>query len=237
MATQVHERIAEAISRATNEWKVDMIVMCFGFDEPIHLIREAINNASRGEKPPLFFAATGNDGAHKRMAWPARGKSVIGVSSTAGDGDVSPFNPPDNRAHSVLYAFGEDVPVKVSAPDNPDDHVTKYVSGTSYATAVAAALAANLLGCIRMLAESCPQEDRTNYIHIPEQLQQMSHMLAVLRRHMQKTNFSGFESLLPWDFLSLRLLDDNKILEDIANTLRVVKGDETFSQTRDARQE
>lgn len=193
--------------------------MCFGFDEPIPLIREAIDKASKAEKPPLFFAATRNDGAHKRMAWPARELSVIGISSTAGDGGVSTFNPSENQARSILYALGEGVPVKVTDPDNPDGFTTKYVSGTSYATPMAAALAANLLGCIRMLVEACPLEDRTKYGHVPGNLQRMSDMLTVLRRHMQRRHF-GVESLIPWDFLNVELLDNNRMLRDVAETLR-----------------
>ncbi|RSL95714.1 hypothetical protein CDV31_013772 [Fusarium ambrosium] len=220
MATQVHKRIAEAIDLATNEWKVDMIIMCFGFEEPIPLIRKAIDKASKAEKPPLFFAATSNDGAHKSMAWPAREMSVIGISSTTSDGSVSTFNPSENKAHSILYAFGEGVPVKVADPGNPDDHITEYVSGTSYATPVAAALAANLLGCTRMLVETCPLEDRAKYGHVPGDLQRMSDMMTVLRRHMQKSHVCGVESLIPWDFLNVELLDNNRILKDIANTLR-----------------
>ncbi|KAJ4190526.1 hypothetical protein NW767_011354 [Fusarium falciforme] len=194
--------------------------MSFGFDEPIPLIRKAIDKASKAEKSPLFFAATRNSGAHKRMAWPAKEMSVIGISSTAGDGGVSTFNPSENKAHPILYAFGEGVPVKVAAPGNPEECITEYVSGTSYATPVATALAANLLGCIRMVVETCSMEDRTIYSHIPGDLQRMNDMLMVLRRRMQRRHVCGVESLLPWDFLKVELLDNNKILEDVADTLR-----------------
>lgn len=84
-----------------------MIIMCFGFDNPIPLIQDAMENASKAKKPPLFFAATRNDGAHKLMAWPARHPSVIGISSTTGDGSRSTFNPSENDFHPILYAFGE----------------------------------------------------------------------------------------------------------------------------------
>ncbi|KAI1453627.1 subtilase [Annulohypoxylon moriforme] len=219
IAAQVHKRIVEAIEYATTEWKVDMIVMCFGFDEPIRAIRNAIDKASSSSKPPLFFAATRNDGAHKRMAWPAKDRSVIGISSTDGYGDVSSFNPFEGNSDPILYAFGEGVPVKVAAPKNPDGQVTKYVSGTSYATPVAVALAANLLGCVRMMATSSP-ENQTIYKDVSEDLRRLDGMLAALRRHMQKRHNCGTKSLLPWDFLNVKSLDKNKILEDIAETLK-----------------
>ncbi|KAK2003322.1 hypothetical protein LX36DRAFT_723681 [Colletotrichum falcatum] len=209
-----------AICRATREWKVDMIVMCFGFDQAIPLIREAMDEALAAEKPPLFFAATRNDGAHKRASWPARDISVIGISSTAGNGDASPFNPAEKDAHPVLYAFGEGVPVDAAAPRDPEKPVTEYVSGTSYATPVAAGLAAKLLGCVRMIAEAALRgEDRALYSHVPRDLGRMRGMLAILRRHMRREHVCGVKSLLPWDFLKVQLLDNHKMLKDVAQTL------------------
>lgn len=194
--------------------------MCFGFDEPIPLIREVIGKATKAEKSPLFLAATRNDGAHKSIAWPARDISVIGVSSTSGNGNASSFNPPEKDTQSILYAFGEGVRIKAADPKNPEELMDQYVSGTSYATPVAAALAANLLGCIRMIVETSSQEDRSLYGHVVDDLQQMGAMVTVLRRHMQKRHVCGVRSLLPWDFLHVDLLDDNRILKDVARALR-----------------
>ncbi|KAJ4315293.1 hypothetical protein N0V84_008449 [Fusarium piperis] len=218
IANQVHDRIAKAIKHATNEWKVDIIVMSFGFDETIPLIRNALVEASKAEKPPLFFAATRNDGAHKRMAWPARDSSVIGISSTDGNGLASPFNPSDKDTDSIMYAFGEGFPVEVAAPGNSKSSVTKYISGTSYAAPVAAALAASLLGCVRMVTETLPLDERNMYQHVPSDLQRMSGMIPVLRRHMQKQDNHGLKSLLPWDFLKPGR--ELKVLKDVSETLK-----------------
>ncbi|KAM0414540.1 hypothetical protein ACHAPT_013620 [Fusarium lateritium] len=212
-----HVKIA-AIDRATNKWKVDMIVMSFGFDEPIPLIRDAIEKASKAEKAPLFFAATRNDGAHKNMAWPARDHSVIGISSTDGYGSPSSFNPSDNNFHPILYAFGEGVPVKVPVLDKPQGHVAKHVSGTSYATPTAAALAANVLGCIRMAVKTSSKENQGMYDRLPLELQRMTGMLAILRHRMSMEHNCRVSSLLPWDFLNPSRLD--KILEDVSETLK-----------------
>ncbi|KAF5005982.1 hypothetical protein FDECE_7608 [Fusarium decemcellulare] len=220
MASQIHKRIAKAINRATTEWKVDVIVISFGFDEPIPLIRDAIEKASKTEKAPLFFAATRNDGAHKNMAWPARDPSVIGISSTDGYGSPSSFNPSENNFHPVLYAFGEGVPVKVPAFNKPQGHVSKHVSGTSYAAPTAAALAANVLGCVRMAVKTSSPENQCIYNNLPLELQRMTGMLAVLRHRMSKEHNCGVSSLLPWDFLNASRLDRGKILEDISNTLK-----------------
>ncbi|KAF7517069.1 hypothetical protein G7054_g13928 [Neopestalotiopsis clavispora] len=220
-ATQIHGRIAMAIDRATNEWKVDIIIMCFGFDEPIPLIQKAINEAYKSVKPPLFFAATRNDAAHRPMAWPANERRVIGISATDVNGVASKFNPLEGDSDSTLYAFGEGVKVDVVDRERPGHYITKYVSGTSYATAVAVGLASNLLACIRMLIYTASENDRETYGHLPEQLQRMDGMLAVLKRRMQSEHLSGQKSLLPWRFLDPRMVADNKILRDVDDTLRM----------------
>lgn len=195
--------------------------MCFGFDYPISSIQNAIRRASTVEKPPLFFAATRNDGAHKPMAWPARDHLVIGISSTTGEGNRSAFNPPEKYSDPILYAFGEGVPVQVKSSDEPQGYITKYVSGTSYATPVAAGLAANLLACVRM-ATKASSEHQLRYKDLPSRLQGMIGMLAVLRDRMCKKNFRNEESLLPWSFLTPSQLDNNKLLEDVLETLQPV---------------
>ncbi|KAK1254162.1 hypothetical protein MKX08_008157 [Trichoderma sp. CBMAI-0020] len=220
MAADIYKSIAKAIGRATNEWKVDIIVMCFGFDKPIPLIQDAMNKAFKVEKPPLFFAATRNDGAHKLMAWPARNPSVIGISSTMGDGCRSTFNPSENEFHPILYALGEGVPVKITASDNPRGYAIKHVSGTSYATPVAAGLAANLLGCARMAVKASSCEDQRQYQDLPSRLQEMGGMLAVLKHRMCAKDVDDKESLLPWSFLTLSRLENNRLLEDINETLQ-----------------
>lgn len=136
----------KAIDRATKKWKVDLIVMSFGFGQPVEQVRKAMAEASKSAKPPLFFVATRNDGANEDVAWPARGTTggVFGISSTDGDGCGSSFNPRDYHSSDIFYALGEEAPVD---RDNPE---TDYVSGTTYATPIAVDIVANILGCARM---------------------------------------------------------------------------------------
>ncbi|KAI0140285.1 hypothetical protein BJ166DRAFT_542643 [Pestalotiopsis sp. NC0098] len=220
MASEVYGRIVKAIECATQEWQVDIIVMSFGFDKPILSIKGAIDRAARSAKPPLFFAATRNEAAHKPMAWPANEMSVIGISSTAGTGRLSDFNPSRGSQDSILYAFGEGVEVKIADRSESGAIITKHVSGTSYATAVAAGLAANLLGCVRMIVDTSSPEDKTNYEQVPESLQRMDGMLPVLKCRMQSKNVRGEKSLLPWNFLSVNMLHENRILSEVDDTLQ-----------------
>lgn len=193
-----------------------MIVMCFGFDESIPAIEKAIGNAIKTNQPPLFFAATRNDGANKSMAWPARDLSVIGISSVTGEGVASSFNPPGKNVPVIFHALGEGVPLGLDLFGKD----TKYVSGTSYATPVAVGLVSNFLSCVRMAVEICPAHDRHLYAHIPEAVRTMKDMLKVMRRKMQSEHACGDESLSPWDFLSMELLGEKSILKEVDEVLR-----------------
>src|SRR4051812_7720658 len=108
--------------------------MSFGFTKTIPIIRQAIEEASRKPKPPLFFAAARNDGANMNMAWPARADEVFGINSTDGNGLPSSFNPSCNEYSRIFHALGEAVPVwGPRAGSRP----AKYLSGTSCATPIA----------------------------------------------------------------------------------------------------
>ncbi|KAG6359197.1 hypothetical protein INS49_012717 [Diaporthe citri] len=245
ISEQVHKQIAhassfdEAIERASYDWKVDMIVMSFGFDRPIPSIRRVIGKVSKMESPPLFFAATRNDGANIGIAWPAKDSRVIGISSTDGYGVRSEFNPTEDETSSpILHAFGECVPVTAEEPQvgehmsgtsysNPGPTAKpheKHVSGTSYATPMAAALVSNLVACVRMIVATSVGELKS-YDRVPERLRKLNanDMVAVLRTHIEKKHNSGNRSLLPWDFLKG---GDQGILKDLDETLEKILGKE-----------
>jgi hypothetical protein len=160
--------------------------MSFGFGEPIPAIREALEKASQSDKPPLFFAATSHDGSNQSISWPARSKQVIGISSTDAFGNPSSFNPLEDKKHSMLYALGECISVQAALPESSAQTVTKVVSGTSYANSVAAGLAANLLGYVRMQVRHVPPEQRDKYELLPAALQRVDGMKAVLRHCMSQ---------------------------------------------------
>lgn len=204
---------------ATNTWKVDMIVMSFGFEAPIPIIRQAIEAASTSEKKPLFFAATRNDGANRGVAWPARHGDVIGVSSTDGLGTGSTFNPTDDGLYSVVYALGEGIEVRVPHPKDPRQMAVKLVSATSYANPVAAGLAATMLGFLRLSIKRPPKERPTNYETVLAEVQSKDGMKAVLRNRMTRLHNSGLRSLLPWDFLTEERLRSHRIILDVCDTL------------------
>jgi hypothetical protein len=145
--------IRQAIRHAIDEWKIDVIVMSFGFeqeqdsDSEADSIIEAIRYASR--KGITMFAAASNDGNNRPdgVAWPARAMEVICVHSGTGFGDKSYFTPLpyDNQRVMVLGDHVESAwPVRMNEPTN-----RRFMSGTSCAAPIAAGIAAIVLDYAR----------------------------------------------------------------------------------------
>jgi hypothetical protein len=133
----------QAIRYAVDEWKVDMIVMSFGFGEEHQLLDDAIQHAAY--KKVLMFAAASNDGKNRPggVAWPAHDDSVICVHSGDGGGNPSKFTP-EARDGMRVMVLGECVN-SASPPHlkHLGDH--HLMSGTSCAAPIAAGIAALIL--------------------------------------------------------------------------------------------
>lgn len=188
--------------------------MSFGFEKPVPTINAAMERAIHSDWSPLFFAATQNSGAHVGMAWPAREPFVFGISSTDGLGAPSHFNPEENYSHPIFYAFGEDVQITGIHPNVSAESVT-FVSGTSFATPIAAALAANVLAYARLADLAASERGETQYSDVPRALRRMNGMLKVMLHCMRRKHQSNTWSLLPWQFMDASRVDDDAILKDI----------------------
>lgn len=191
--------------------------MSFGFDQPIPVISQALDAANQRKRPPLIFAATSNDGAHKPMAWPAREPWVFGISSTDAHGASSPFNPDENDTPSTFYAFGDGFQIEKWQPKDKWEVELDLVSGTSVATPVAAGFAANLLHVVQAAVDVLDKP--SEYDDLPERLRRGNGMLKVMLHCMRKTHQTGLKSLLPWDLFTKSRIDDGSLLEIVKNTL------------------
>ncbi|KAI0180728.1 pfs domain-containing protein [Hypoxylon sp. FL1284] len=142
--------IAQAINLAVDTWDVDIISMSFGFPtrdiDGYDDLEEAIMNAYSNHV--LLFAAASNSGGQLGRAYPAREQNVICIHSTDANGNRSQFSPTAVPDDINLATVGE--AVESAWPVHLCDDVTnpsciKYKSGTSYATPIAAGIAAFLL--------------------------------------------------------------------------------------------
>ncbi|OCL13227.1 subtilisin-like protein, partial [Glonium stellatum] len=131
------DQIAEAIRFAAEEWGVDIITMSFGFCNRIASIESTISNTKC-----LIFAAASSSGGNRKRAHPAKQDGVICIHSTDDLGNHSSFNPTaiDGDNFSTL---GE--AIESAWPGEPGDCNTRRKSGTSFATPIAAGIAAFVL--------------------------------------------------------------------------------------------
>ncbi|KAH8892963.1 subtilisin-like protein, partial [Thozetella sp. PMI_491] len=198
------EAIAKAIRYAIDIWQVDIISMSFGYrsSEPApEAIREAIRDAYRANI--VMFAAGNNYGGNEPIAFPANQREVICVGATNHEGKKSSFTPwAKGNAH--FRTFGEKV---VSSG------VEK--TGTSYATPIAAGIAAISLDYIGRLAN--PKVFPYPVVEKPEQLQlyreerarligrakTLSGMISVLRE-LSEVQDDGCYYIAPWSKMERR---------------------------------
>ncbi|KAL7908226.1 hypothetical protein GGI35DRAFT_480935 [Trichoderma velutinum] len=141
------QSIAEAIRYAVDDWKVDIIVMSFGFGSRNEIVYDAIKHAAF--KDVLMFVAASNDGKNRPggVAWPAIESHVICVHSGDGHGNQSSFTP-SPKENMRIMVLGECVrsawPPKLKLPGDVKD-----MSGTSCAAPIAAGVAAVILDYAR----------------------------------------------------------------------------------------
>ncbi|KAL5092194.1 hypothetical protein Trisim1_002079 [Trichoderma cf. simile WF8] len=139
--------IAEAIRHAVDDWKVDIIVMSFGFGSRNEIVYDAIKHAAFNDV--LMFVAASNDGKNRPggVAWPAIESNVICVHSGDGYGNQSSFTP-SPKENMRIMVLGECVrsawPPKLKLPGDVKD-----MSGTSCAAPIAAGVAAVILDYAR----------------------------------------------------------------------------------------
>lgn len=122
--------------------------MSFGFADDQPCIRSAIRRSiDLRNESIIYLAAASNSGSNDSEAFPAKLDYVISVRATDSYGQFEVFNPPcHNLDKNAIGTLGRDVP---AAWKTDYDGTVKYSSGTSVATAVAAGLAAVLLGYVQ----------------------------------------------------------------------------------------
>ncbi|EZG05699.1 hypothetical protein H106_04721 [Trichophyton rubrum CBS 735.88] len=189
------ESVAKAIEYAVHPWDVDIISMSWGFGSEYDVVASAIRKAS--EKRKIMLVAASNAGANiPKPIFPANMPEVICINSTDGYGKVSNFNPPPRKDHYNFCTLGEAVldawqPSESSGLRNRD-------TGTSFATPLAAAIAASFIEFFRQdkfgrleIADSLKHEARTR-----------EGMLKIFVAISE--NFQGFNYLRPWSLLECR---------------------------------
>jgi hypothetical protein len=163
---------------------------CKGSTCPRRTMQEAIMRAYG--KGVLMFATTRNDGGNNVIAYPARHRTVIGVFSTDGDGNKSGFNPnPPEDDSSYFSTLGEAVESSCPKHLRQDGQQAGLMreSGTSFATPISAAMAANILDYAKL--ELDMGEKHTKRLHEVERMIDVLKLMAPEKRY-------GYRYLAPW---------------------------------------
>ncbi|KAF2962883.1 hypothetical protein GQX73_g10694 [Xylaria multiplex] len=181
---QIVENIAEAISWAVKEENTHIISLSLGFRKEYPGIKAALEESINPEMIPrrIIFAAGGNWGYNFPPAFPAEQKGVLrihGVTGNGGDGNFNVKVDPDNRIATLGVAIESQWQGK-----------KVWISGTSFATPIAAATAANLLEFARQYMGLDLDAQRWGW------LSSFRGMRAVLRRMCTDTD--KFEYMTPW---------------------------------------
>lgn len=153
--------------------------MSFGFAEEQQCISGAIRRALYERNDAiLFFAAASNFGANDREMFPARHDSVISIRGTNSNGQFEDFNPPRTQnEETALGTLGLDVPS--AGLSDHDDEV--YKSGTSIATAIAAAIAGVLLEYVNGISRGGAIQEVNKKLRRRRGMQAMFKALALQR--------------------------------------------------------
>ncbi|KAH0436513.1 hypothetical protein CcaCcLH18_04319 [Colletotrichum camelliae] len=131
--------LATAIDNAVTSWKVNVIIIPSGFQDPHQGVERAIDYAN--ERNALVFAAASNYGnlPMERIAYPARLYTMRKVFCMFGSDSnarcLPAFNPSPQKSYDNFAILGENI---VLGDDRP-------VSGTSFSTVLGAGLAGRII--------------------------------------------------------------------------------------------
>ncbi|KAF7940690.1 uncharacterized protein EAE97_006876 [Botrytis byssoidea] len=216
------EQIAASIAHFSGRSRVDIINLSFGFPRyhaALKPILTAIRNArSNGV---LVFAAAGNDGRNQGVFWPAALHDigdVIRINSSNGNEKPSDFNPDPGTGRRIC-TLGEGVPSCQLYEDPPSR--TIHRSGTSFATPIAAAIAAIVLAFVNSFGAEREEfegfDDLVSRLRTPVGVERVLCQACVLdSTYSAPSNGLKSSYITPWFFLAReRKITILKILETL----------------------
>lgn len=178
-----------------DEWHIHIIGMSFGFNkftEELGCIRGAILYAH--SKETVMFAAARNNGGLQEIAYPASQEEVICISSTDGYGNPSSFNPSFKEGRN-FSTVGENVPTSSLQRGQVP------TSGTSFATPIAAGIAAFSMGFMEQKREQNGEQWSKNELFNSHTIKTRAGIIAVFERLSDQR--ADFRFLRPWKLFNL----------------------------------
>lgn len=174
--------------------------MSFGFPSRTGSLSDAIAKAA--SRDVIMFAAASNSGGNHGRAYPASDSKVICIHSTDGKGNRSSFSPTAKKRCDNFALPGENI--ESSWPRTSGSTVcTKMKSGTSFATPVAVALAANILEYAEQKMSAMPS-------HLHKFLKTSDGMRTIFRLMVEEREHprDNYDYLTPWKLFGQERPDD-----------------------------
>ncbi|KAI8712716.1 Peptidase-S8 domain-containing protein [Fusarium sp. LHS14.1] len=207
--SKVSGQIAQAIEWATSVWNVDIISLSIGMDGEDDTIKKALDNVldppRDSPKKVVVIAAASNWGGNRHIAFPACYEDIICVHSTDGFGNPSKTNPTPQKGKDFAVLG---MSIKSSSKGKDKKRMEEYISGTSYATAIGAGIAANVLD----FASRDPKlwDDEKGWLYSSWGMSRVFRRMSEERR--------GYRYVTPW-----RLFDgrpEEEVWRDIRRALK-----------------
>ncbi|EGX88836.1 subtilisin, putative [Cordyceps militaris CM01] len=181
--------VAKAIDWAVQVWKVDIINLSLAMKLKLDDIDESLSYALIPGSKIIFAAAHENVGRNERPSWPGSKTGVIAIHSTDGLGNPLPTNASVGK-EEYFATLGSGIPVK-EAFYKTKNHRDVYATGASYATPIAAGIAANVLEILRHEASERFDDVRTYFYN-------GRYIKTLFEEMSQETN--GCRFVQPWTF-------------------------------------
>ncbi|RMJ15841.1 hypothetical protein CDV36_004482 [Fusarium kuroshium] len=205
---QIAQVSLKAIEWATKMWKVDIISLSLGMDVQDETVRKALDEIlypPRDTPEVVVIAAASNSGGNEDVAFPACYKDIVCIHSTDGLGNPSKKNPTPYKGKD-LAVLG--MSIESGSKDKDEDKAKAYISGTSFAAAIGAGIAANILEFARRDPE---MRDRERWL-----LFSSWGMSRVLRSMSSKRG--GYRYVRPWKLFDGR--PEKEIWSEIRGALK-----------------
>lgn len=173
--------------------------MSFGFEDKNDKVQQAINEAMKRKRPPIFFAGASNGGFNNIPLYPAIHPDVIAMHSLDGNGnDSGGLNPAADPNLGTFGTLGIGIPLVWEGRS-----VVK--SGCSYASPIAAAIAAN---CLQWLDWVKGQEMLAQGDYL--RLRTVEGMRYMFKKQAKGRKTAGsIKYVAPWNLWTGKLTDEN----------------------------